>query len=63
MSPGAIISTRLSEGDHPRLVIDRAELRVVKGPDKGLRVPLGIDSLVIGSAPECQIVLHDETVS
>ncbi|HWM87612.1 MAG TPA: sigma 54-interacting transcriptional regulator, partial [Kofleriaceae bacterium] len=63
MSPGAIISTRLFEGDHPRLVIDRAELRVVKGPDKGLRVPLGIDSLVIGSAPECQIVLHDETVS
>ncbi|HTE55318.1 MAG TPA: sigma 54-interacting transcriptional regulator [Kofleriaceae bacterium] len=63
MAPGVFISTRLLEGDHPRLLIDRAELRVIRGPDRGLRVPLALDSLVLGSAPECQIVLHDSTVS
>jgi DNA-binding NtrC family response regulator len=63
VTPPAPISTRLLEGDHPRLVVDRAELRVVRGPDRGLRVPLALDSIVIGSAPECHLVLHDATVS
>jgi DNA-binding NtrC family response regulator len=62
VAPGAI-STRLLEGDHPRLLVERAELRVVRGPDRGLRIPLALDSLVIGSAPDCQVVLHDATVS
>jgi DNA-binding NtrC family response regulator len=36
---------------------------VVAGPDRGQTVALGIDSLLIGSAPTCDLVLHDGTVS
>jgi DNA-binding NtrC family response regulator len=57
------LSTRLFEAGPARLEIDAAEARVVAGPDRGLRLLLGTDSIRIGSAPECELVLHDPTVS
>jgi DNA-binding NtrC family response regulator len=57
------ISTRPVEGPEPHLEVDDAELRVDIGNDKGKRCPLGHESLLIGSAPDCQLVLHDDTVS
>ena len=58
------LSTRVIEGGGAaRLEIDGAELRVVGGPERGLRIPLGTDSLRIGSAPDCELVLRDPTVS
>jgi DNA-binding NtrC family response regulator len=63
MKTGPLLSTEVFETGPGRLEIDAAELHVTAGPDKGLRFPLGADSLVIGSAPECELVLHDPTVS
>jgi DNA-binding NtrC family response regulator len=60
---GRALSTRLIEHGPGRLELDVAELKVVAGPDKGLRIELGAESLRIGSAPDCEIVLHDPTVS
>jgi DNA-binding NtrC family response regulator len=57
------LSTELVEGKNARLVVDAAELRVTTGPDKGLRFPLSADSILIGSAPTADLVLHDKTVS
>jgi DNA-binding NtrC family response regulator len=57
------LSTQLLDGADPRLELEDAELRVDAGPDKGTRHPLGVESLVIGSAADCQLVLHDTTVS
>ena len=57
------LSTRVVEGGAARLEIDGAELRVVGGPDRGLKVALGADSLRIGTAPDCELVVHDPTVS
>src|SRR5688572_31197825 len=57
------LSTNLFEVGAPRLEIDAAEVKVVSGPDRGLKQALGTDSLRIGSAPECELVLHDGTVS
>ncbi|HEY8143017.1 MAG TPA: sigma-54-dependent Fis family transcriptional regulator, partial [Kofleriaceae bacterium] len=57
------LSTRVVEGGAARLEIDGAELRVVGGPDRGLKVTLGADSLRIGTAPDCELVVHDPTVS
>src|SRR5262249_5936514 len=37
--------------------------RVIAGPDRGLKLVLGIDALLIGSSPGCALVLHDRTVS
>ncbi|MBT8494827.1 MAG: sigma 54-interacting transcriptional regulator [Deltaproteobacteria bacterium] len=45
------------------LEVDGAELVVAAGPDKGLVYPLGPDLVRIGTARECQLVLHDPTVS
>ena len=42
---------------------DAVEVRVTSGADRGLRVELGPARVVIGSAPNCQVVLHDRTVS
>src|SRR5690606_969005 len=56
------ISTRLLPGG-ARLLLDEAEIKVVSGPDRGLTTPLGLHSLVIGSSPDCDVVLHDGTVS
>jgi DNA-binding NtrC family response regulator len=36
---------------------------VISGPDKGLRAELLGESLLIGSSSECDLVLHDGTVS
>ena len=36
---------------------------MVAGPDKGARLALGARSLRIGTAPDCDLVLHDPTVS
>jgi DNA-binding NtrC family response regulator len=58
-----ITSTVIVDGDRERLVVDAAELKVTHGPDRGTAVRLGTDSLVIGSDPACQLVLHDTTVS
>src|SRR5262245_985245 len=63
VSERRIISTRIEESGTGRLEIEAAEVRVVAGPDRGARAPLGGDTLVIGSAAECGLVLHDETVS
>jgi DNA-binding NtrC family response regulator len=57
------LSTRVFEAGPARLEIDAAELRIVAGPDRGVKLPLGVDSLRIGSAPDCELVLHDATVS
>jgi two-component system response regulator GlrR len=58
-----ILSTHLEELGPGRLELEAAELRVVGGPDKGTRVPLGPDGLTIGTAGDCGLVLHDPTVS
>jgi DNA-binding NtrC family response regulator len=57
------LSTRLLERDPGQLDIDEAELRVATGPDRGLTSPLGAESVRIGTAGDCELVLHDETVS
>jgi DNA-binding NtrC family response regulator len=61
-SESRLISTRIEPGGN-LLTIDSAELRVVAGPDKGAVLPLGATSVIIGSDADCQLVLHDRTVS
>jgi DNA-binding NtrC family response regulator len=58
-----VLSTRIFEVGSPRLEIDAAEVRVVSGADRGLKMALGADSVRIGTAPDCELVLHDTTVS
>ena len=58
-----MLSTRVREGGPARLEIEAALVRVVAGPGKGLEVPLGADSLLLGSSSECGLVLDDPTVS
>jgi DNA-binding NtrC family response regulator len=57
------LSTQIVEGPNARLVLDQAELKVVAGPDRGSQITLGADSVIIGSSPQCELVLHDSTVS
>jgi DNA-binding NtrC family response regulator len=57
------LSTRVVETGAARLEIEGAELRVVGGPDRGVRIALGTDSLRIGTAPDCELVVSDPTVS
>ncbi|MBN2360435.1 MAG: sigma 54-dependent Fis family transcriptional regulator [Deltaproteobacteria bacterium] len=45
------------------LQVRRAELRVVKGPDKEARIELGHPGIVVGTAESCQLVLSDPAVS
>ena len=63
MTRGQSLTTRVIEDGAARIELDAAELRVVAGPDRGLKVRLGTDSLRIGTAVECEIVLHDPTIS
>jgi DNA-binding NtrC family response regulator len=63
MASSKLLSTKLVEGKDAKLVLDKAELRVTAGPDRGLELELGADSLLIGSSPRCDVVLHDGTVS
>jgi DNA-binding NtrC family response regulator len=57
------LSTHVVDGANAQLLFDAAEIQVCAGPDKGLRLELGPDSLIIGSSPDCELVLHDKTVS
>ena len=57
------LSTHIDETGPGRLEIDAAELRVVAGPDKGACHPLDANALTIGSGADCDLVLHDPTVS
>jgi DNA-binding NtrC family response regulator len=59
----AIIATRLVEGERARLEHEATELKVVAGPDRGQTHALGTDSVLIGSARQCDLVLHDTSVS
>jgi DNA-binding NtrC family response regulator len=56
-------STQLIDGPTARLLVDAAELCVSAGPDKGTRHALSTESVIIGSAPTADLVLHDKTVS
>ena len=57
------LSTQLVDGQNGRLVLDTAEILVVAGPDKGVRFELSAESALIGSSSQCDLVLHDKTVS
>jgi DNA-binding NtrC family response regulator len=57
------LSTQIVEGPTSRLELDGAEVQVVSGPDRGTKLELGADSILIGSSQECQLILHDPTVS
>jgi DNA-binding NtrC family response regulator len=63
MSSTEGLSTQLVDGPNARFVLDGAEVRIVAGPDKGVTVELGTDSLIVGSSSQCDLVLHDKTVS
>jgi DNA-binding NtrC family response regulator len=57
------LTTKLVDGPQPYLEIDEAELHVSAGPDKGATLKLDTQTITIGSAPDCALVLHDSTVS
>jgi DNA-binding NtrC family response regulator len=57
------LTTEMVEGPNARLEIDAAEIKIVAGPDRGEKMTLGTTPIVLGSAPECTMVLHDPTVS
>jgi DNA-binding NtrC family response regulator len=63
MSTTTFLSTELIEGHQARFELDAAELEVTAGKDRGQRIALGADALLIGTSPTAQLVLHDETVS
>jgi transcriptional regulator with GAF, ATPase, and Fis domain len=45
------------------LQIRRASLKITKGPDKGLQIKIQGNGVVVGSAPECDLVVTDPAVS
>ncbi len=45
------------------LQVRRAELRVVKGPDKGLSLALPPHGVVVGAGDDCDMILTDQAVS
>src|SRR6476619_3212908 len=56
--------TRLLEiRDRQTLTIPDAQLAVVRGPDTGSRAPVGLEQMVVGSAPTAHLRLQDPTVS
>jgi DNA-binding NtrC family response regulator len=57
------LATIIVEGDRARLELEHAELKVQAGPDRGLSVALGTDSLLIGTSSACELQLRDPTVS
>ena len=59
----APLSTEIFEIGPGRLEIDAAEIAVTHGPDRGLAIPLGVHPLSIGTDGDCDLVLHDRTVS
>jgi DNA-binding NtrC family response regulator len=46
-----------------QLLIRSAQLKVVGGPDKGRQVAIGERTVVVGTAPECDLCLTDSAVS
>src|SRR5262249_57564655 len=57
-------STRLLEiCDRQTLTIPDAHLVVVRGPDHGSRAPVGLEQMVVGSAPTAHLRLSDPAVS
>ena len=46
-----------------QLLVQKAELRVTAGPDRGKSCPLRRGLVVVGSGPECDLVLSDAAVS
>jgi pSer/pThr/pTyr-binding forkhead associated (FHA) protein len=63
VSASNLIATKFIDGNDAKLVVDRAEIRVTAGPERGVELTLGVDSIQIGSSSSCELVLHDETVS
>jgi DNA-binding NtrC family response regulator len=63
VTPAATLATCIVEGDRARLELEHAELKVQTGPDRGLTVALGTDTLLIGTSSSCELKLHDPTVS
>jgi DNA-binding NtrC family response regulator len=53
----------LARGGTEQLVLDGAELVVKVGADKGARLALGVGPQRLGSAADCDLVLHDRAVS
>lgn len=45
------------------LQVRKAELRVVRGPDKGKSVNLPPHGVVVGAGEDCDLILHDPAVS
>ena len=62
-----MVSTRISTevvcGATSQLLVEKAELRIITGPDCGTSFELKPESILIGSASSCDLVLHDGTVS
>lgn len=46
-----------------KLKVQRALLKVLKGPDKGQEKPIPVNGLLVGKGPSCHFVLHDPAVS
>ena len=57
------LTTRVVESGGSRLEVDAAQLKVTAGPDRGQSYDLGMESVRIGSSSQCELVLHDSTVS
>ena len=59
------LSTRVIERKNqpPVLQLRRGELKVTKGPDKGKKLTLPPEGLLIGTSSECELVLTDTSVS
>jgi transcriptional regulator with PAS, ATPase and Fis domain len=45
------------------VVVRKAKLEVVKGPDKGVSKTLGLPRVTVGSSADCELVLSDPAVS
>ncbi len=60
---GTDTTTLLATVSEHELRLDGAELVVQAGPDRGQRLTLGAGPLRIGTAPDCDLVLSDGTVS
>src|SRR5947209_11103722 len=56
--------TRLLEiRDRQTLTIPDARLVVARGPNQGSRAPVGLEQMVVGSAPTAHLRLQDPAVS
>jgi len=64
-APASISVTRVitRPDNSSALRVRRARLKVAKGPDKGQQKEISPDGLVVGTAPDCELVLNDPAVS